>query len=179
MTVTVPWVVLPVGSALSTAMVSPVTEATMPETGAGDPGLGGSGGGHLPAKAGLISTDSAVTAPPGDAPCGAGLASTQLPCFTSVSAAELSSVTIVCGVKSTVAALRSRWVSWIVLPDTDLTKPSISSCPIGGGGGGLGEVGEGLAELADVLGFALFSLPELPHAESDTTVAVVTAMIAS
>ncbi|MGA8547500.1 MAG: hypothetical protein WB785_19885 [Mycobacterium sp.] len=81
--------------------------------------------------------------------------------------------------KSTVAPLRSRWVSWIVLPDTDLTKPSISSWPMGGAGGGLGEVGEGLAELADVLGFALFSLPELPHAESDTTVVAVTAMIAS
>jgi hypothetical protein len=166
-----------VGSMPLTAKVLPVTESMMPLT--LGPSAGPTGGGHCPPSEGLISTDSAVIAPPGGALCAAGLTSTQLPGFTSLSAAELSSVTIVCGVKSTVAALRSRWVSWIVLPDTDLTKPSISSWPIGGGGGGLGEVGEGLAELADVLGFALFSLPELPHAESDTTVAVVTAMIAS
>jgi hypothetical protein len=69
-------------------------------------------------------------------------------------------------------------VSWIVLPDTVLTKPSISSWPIGGGGGCLGEVGDGLAELADVLGFPAFSLLELPHAASDKTVAAVTARIA-
>ena len=68
-------------------------------------------GGHLPATAGLISTDSAVIGPPGGALCGAGLTAMQLPGFTSVSAAELSSVIIVAGVTSTVAALRSRWVS--------------------------------------------------------------------
>src|SRR5690348_517804 len=136
MTVTVPCVVLPVGSVLSTAIVLSVTLVTRPETGAGDPGAGGSGGAHLPASAGKISTDSAVIAPPGEAPCGAGLTSTQVPGFTSGRAAELISVTIVCGVKSTVAELRSRWVSWIVSPDTDLTKPSISSWPMGGGGGG-------------------------------------------
>ncbi len=92
-----------------TAMVLPVTESTMPST----PGLpaGPTGGGHLPPSDGLMSTDSAVIGPPGEALCDAGLMSTQLPGFTSVSAAELSSVTIVCGVKSTVAELRSRWVS--------------------------------------------------------------------
>jgi hypothetical protein len=52
---------------------------------------------------------------------------------------------------------------------------------MGGGGGGLGAAGEGLGELADadVLGFAAFGLLELPHAESDPTVAAVTARIAS
>jgi hypothetical protein len=50
----------------------------------------------------------------------------------------------------------------------------------GAGGGGGGGLGEGLAELADVLGFPpVFSLLEFPHAESDTTVAAVTAMIAN
>jgi hypothetical protein len=122
-----------------------------------------------------------VIAPPGEAPCDAALTSTQLPGFTSVSAAELSSVTIVCGVKSTAAAVRSRCVSWILSPDTDLTKPSTSSCPMGGAGGGvgLGGVGLGVVELADVLGFPVFSLLELPHAASDTAVAPVTARITS
>src|ERR1700759_2943174 len=121
--------------------------------------------------AGLISTDSAVIAPPGEALWGAGLMSTQLPGFTSVSAAEPSSVTIVCGAKSTVAALRSRWVSWIVLPDTDLTRPSTSSWPMGGtggGAGGLGGGGEGLVEVAEVPGFAWLSLLEPPQAAYDT-----------
>jgi hypothetical protein len=92
-----------------------------------------------------------------------------------------SSVTIVDGVKSTAAAVRSRCVSWILLPDTDLTKPSTSSCPMGGAGGGvgLGGVGLGVVELADVLGFPVFSLLELPHAASDTAVAPVTARITS
>ncbi|MDT7736090.1 MAG: hypothetical protein QOE12_3264, partial [Mycobacterium sp.] len=44
---------------------------------------------------------------------------------TSGNAAELSSVTIVGGAKFTVAELRSRWVRLIVLPDTDLTRPSM------------------------------------------------------
>ncbi len=85
------------------------------------------------------------------------------------------------GVKSTAAAVRSRCVSWILLPDTDLTKPSTSSCPMGGAGGGvgLGGVGLGVVELADVLGFPVFSLLELPHAASDTAVAPVTARITS
>jgi hypothetical protein len=85
-------------------------------------------------------------------------------------------VTIVDGVKSTAAAVRSRCVSWILLPDTDLTKPSTSSCPMGGAGGG---VGLGVVEFADVLGFPVFSLLELPHAASDTAVAPVTARITS
>jgi hypothetical protein len=68
-------------------------------------------------------------------------------------------VTIVCGVKSTVAELRSRCVSWIVLPDTDLTKPSISSWPMGGGGGGGGGdggLGDELGWLVEVLGGPAF-----------------------
>jgi hypothetical protein len=47
--------------------------------------------------------------------------------MTSLSLAGLSSVTNVDGVKSTAAPVRSRCVSWILLPDTDLTKPSTSS----------------------------------------------------
>jgi len=62
-------------------------------------------------------------------------------------------VTIVFGVKSTVAGLRSRCVSWIALPDTDLTRPSMWSLPTGGGGGGWGAE---LVGLAEVLGFAAF-----------------------
>ena len=64
------------------------------------------------ATAGLISTDSAVIAPPDEALCGADLTSTQLPGFTSVSAAEPSSVTIVCGVKSPSPRSGPAWVSW-------------------------------------------------------------------
>jgi hypothetical protein len=80
---------------------------------------------------------------------------TQLPGFTSGNAAELSSVTIVAGVKSTVAELRSRWVRLIVFPDTDLTKPSMWSMPTGGGGGGGGGgLGAELGWLADVPGCA-------------------------
>lgn len=61
-------------------------------------------------------------------------------------------MTIVVGVKSTVAAVLSRCVSWIVVPDTDLTRPS--TVAIGGaGGGGLGAV---LVGLTDVLGFPVF-----------------------
>src|ERR1700759_5395750 len=121
--------------------------------------------------AGLISTDSAVIAPPGEALWGAGLMSTQLPGFTSVSAAELSSVTIVCGVKSTVAALRSRWVSWISLPDTDLTRPSMWSLASGGGGGGGGGgLGAGLGWLAAVPCCEEFWLFDVPHAAMDNTV---------
>src|SRR5271165_3632152 len=174
MTVTVVCVALPVGSMLLTAMVLPVTESTMPLTPRLPAGL--SGGGHLPPSDGLISTDSAVAAPPSGALCAAGLTSTQLPGFTSVSAADESSVTIVAGVKSTAAAVRSRCVSWILLSETDLTRPSTSSWPIGGAGGGLG--GE-VVELADVLGFPVFSLLELPHAASDAAVAPVTPRIAS
>jgi hypothetical protein len=116
------------------------------------------------AIAGLISTDSAVIAPPGEALGGTDLTATQVPGFTSVSAAELSSVTIVCGVKSTVAALRSRWVSWIALPDTDLTRPSMWSLPTGGGGGGGGGFGAALGWLAAVPCCVEFWLFDVPHA---------------
>jgi hypothetical protein len=92
-----------------------------------------------------------VIAPPGEAPGDAGLTAMQLPDFTSVSAAELSSVTMVAGAKSTVAALRSRWVSWILLLDTDLTKPSMWSLPTGAGAGG-GGLGAEFGRLAEVLG---------------------------
>jgi hypothetical protein len=112
-----------------------------------------------------------VIAPPDEALCGADLTSTQLPGFTSLSAAELSSVTIVCGVKSTVAALRSRWVSWIALPDTDLTRPSMWSLPTGGGGGGGGGgLGAELGWLAAVPCCVEFWLFDEPHAAIDKAV---------
>ncbi|MGH3542406.1 MAG: hypothetical protein ACRDTO_08540 [Mycobacterium sp.] len=62
-------------------------------------------------------------------------------------------MTTVVGVKSTVAGALSRCVSWIVLPDTDLTRPSTWSLATGGTGGGFGAARVGLA---DVLGFAVF-----------------------
>jgi len=62
-------------------------------------------------------------------------------------------VTIVVGVKSTVAAVLSRCVSWMVVPDTDLTRPSTVAIGGAGAGGGLGAV---LVGLTDVLGFAVF-----------------------
>jgi hypothetical protein len=142
---------------------------------AGPPG-DGAGGGHLPPSDGLIVTLCAVTGPPGGPLCAAASTSTQLPWVTSVSLAAPSSVTIVDGVNSTAAAVRSRCVSWILLPDTDLTKPSTSSWPMGGAGGGLGEE---TVELADVLGFPVLSLLEFPHAASDTAVAQVNVRIAS
>jgi hypothetical protein len=119
-----------------------------------------------------------VIAPSGEALCGAGLTSTQLPGVTSVSAAELSSVTIVCGVKSTVAALRSRWVSWIALPDTDLTRPSMWSLPTGGGGGGGGGgFGAELGWLAAVPCWVEFWLFDVPHAAIDNAVTAASSRI--
>ncbi|MGH3530999.1 MAG: hypothetical protein ACRDSX_03550 [Mycobacterium sp.] len=55
--------------------------------------------------------------------------------------------------KSTVAGVLSRCVSWIVLPETDLTRPSTGSLATGGAGGGFGAARVGLA---DVLGFPVF-----------------------
>src|SRR5690348_10778693 len=147
LTVTVVCVVLPAGSTLLTLMALSATESTMPKT----VPAGFGGGGQLCATAGLISTDCATTAP--SAFCGTGLTLTQPPGLTSVSAAELSSVIIVCGMKSTVAAVRLRWVSSIALPDTDRTRPSMWSFPIGGGGGagGFGAGGGWLAAGGDGL----------------------------
>src|SRR3984893_238565 len=165
---------------LLTAIVLPVTESTMPVTlglSAGPAG-DGAGGGHLPPSDGLIVTLCAVTGPPGGPLCAAASTSTQLPGVTSGSLAGPSSVTIVDGVKSTAAAVRSRCVSWILVPETDLTKTSTSSSPMGAAGGGSceeGEEGEEIVELADVLGFPVLSLLEFPHAASDTAVAPVIA----
>jgi hypothetical protein len=93
---------------------------------------------------------------------------------TSPSAAELTSVTTVVGVRSTVAAVLSRWVSWIVLPDTDLTMPSTWSLPMGGGGLGAEVVG-----LADGLGFPVLGLLVVLQAATDNAVAATIVPIAS
>ncbi|MGH3971483.1 MAG: hypothetical protein ACRDTV_26150 [Mycobacterium sp.] len=85
-------------------------------------------------------------------------------------------MTIVDCVKSTVASVLFRCVSWIALPDTDLISPSTSSLPSGGGGCGLGAA---VVWLAEALGFAVLSLFEVLHAAIDNAVTPVTARIAS
>src|ERR1700733_9062763 len=164
-------------------MVLPVTEATVPKTpgpsvGSADggavggvlaePEAGCSGGGHLPPKAGLIVTACAVIAPPGGELFGLASTSTQLPAVTSGSFAGVSSVIIVCDVKSTVAAVLFRCVRWIMLPDTELTRPSMWSLPIGGVGGGLGAA---LVGLVDVLGFPACSFDDVLQATTDKAMA--------
>jgi hypothetical protein len=82
-------------------------------------------------------------------------------------------VTTVAGVKSTVAALLSRCVSRIVLPVTDLTRPSTWSWPTWGRGDGFGAE---LVGLTDAPGFPVSARFDVPHAATDS---VVTATIAS
>src|SRR4051812_39218388 len=101
-----------VAPAVLTVMVSPATEATVPwmagrfpgpVVGVPDgPGAGSPPCGHLPSTAGLTRTDAAVT---GWSPCFPSLdrTLTQLPAVTSVSAAGVTSVTLVDWLKSTVA----------------------------------------------------------------------------
>lgn len=97
-TVTVVWVVLPLGSVPVTLMVLPETEATEPVTRAGlagacdggsdgaglldPPGVGWCGFGQAPLTDWLILTDAAVTGWPGAEPS-VGLTLTQLPGVTS------------------------------------------------------------------------------------------------
>jgi len=140
-----------------------------------EPGFGCSGGGHVPPTAGLIVTACAVIAPPGGALFGPASTSTQLPAVTSGSFAAVISVTIVCGEKLTTAAVLFRCVRWIVLPDTELTRPSVWSWAIGGGGG----LGAALGALIDVLGFPLCSFDDVLHATTDTAMAPVTTRIAA
>ena len=83
---------------------------------------------------------------------------------------------IVCDVKSTVAAVLFRCVRWIMLPDTELTRPSMWSLPIGGAGGGLGAA---LVGLVDVLGFPVCSFDDVPQATTDKAMAPVTTRIAA
>ncbi|MDT7767890.1 MAG: hypothetical protein QOI30_886 [Mycobacterium sp.] len=141
-----------------------------------EPGVGCSGGGHLPPTAGLIVTACAVIAPPGGELFGLASTSTQLPAVTSGSFAGVSSVIIVCDVKSTVAAVLFRCVRWIMLPDTELTRPSMWSLPIGGAGGGLGAA---LVGLVDVLGFPVCSFDDVLQATTDKAMAPVTTRIAA
>jgi hypothetical protein len=89
-------------------------------------------------------------------------------------------VTIVVGANSTVAALLSRCVSRIVLPDTDPTRPSTWSLATGGAGGGLAAELVALTDgLIDVPGFAVFALFDVPHAATINTIVPVTAKVAS
>jgi len=167
-----------------TVIVSPATDATVPPTPRCPAGpLDGDGPGvddageHLPSTAGLIRTDLAVIAwPPWDSPW-TGRTLTQLPALTSVSAAGVTSVTVVDGPKST-AALPFSPVSWTALPDTDAISPLALAVPPGA------DAGEGACACAVVepvgpagaVGVAVF---ELPHAATDSAVAPTTANIPS
>lgn len=142
-----------------------------------EPGVGGSGGGHLPPTAGLIVTACAVIAPPGGALFGLASTSMQLPAVTSGSFAGVSSVTIVCGEKSTVAAVLFRCVRRIVLPETESTRPSMWSLPIGGAGGG-GGLAAALVGLGDEVGAPVCSLVDVSQATTDTAMAPATTRIA-
>jgi hypothetical protein len=81
------------------------------------------------------------------------------------------SETSVDGVKSTVAA-PDRWVTWIVLPDTESISPLTQSLPFADADGD-DDVGLEVVGLAAV-GFVLF---DVPHAARDSAVAPVTARI--
>jgi hypothetical protein len=139
-----------VGDVLSvplTVMLLPATDATVPlirvplpdgadgaPEGAGllEPAGGSLSCGHLPSTAGLTRTDDAVMdCPPWDSPR-AGRTLMQLPAVTSVSAAVVTSVTVVDGPKSTVVVPFSR-VSWTALPDTDAISPLTRAWPLAGG----------------------------------------------
>lgn len=124
-TVTAVCVVLPLESVLVTLMVLPVTEATVPWTGAdfagavvGEPegaGLVEAGPaslrcGQVPLTAGLTRTDAAVTGCPGESSL-VGRTVTQLPVVTSLSAAGVTSVTLVVEVKFTAAMALSSCVT--------------------------------------------------------------------
>lgn len=132
------------------------------------------GDGQLPSTAGLTRTDRAVIPPPlVEAVWRPGCTLMQLPAVTSVSWAGVSSDTSVDGVKSTVA-VPDRWLTWIVLPDTESISPRTQSLPLADADGD-DEVGGELVGFADV-GFALFDAP--PQAATDSAAAPVTARIA-
>ncbi len=135
------------------------------------------GDGHLPSTAGLTRTNCAVIAPPLSALSRVGCTLMQLPAVTSVSCAGVSSETSVDGVKSTVAA-PDRWLTWIVLPDTESISPCTQSLPFADADGGDDDVGLEVVGLAAV-GFVLFDVWDAPHAARDSAVAPVSAKIAN
>lgn len=127
-TVTVVWLVLPLGSVLVTLMVLPDTDATEPRTqaglaGAGDGGSDGGvvveppgafcgGFGQAPLTDSLIFTDAAVTGCPGaGGGPSAGFTLTQLPGVTSGNPAGTASVILVVEVKLTEAVPLSSLVT--------------------------------------------------------------------
>jgi hypothetical protein len=129
----------------------------------------------LPSTAGLTRTDLAVSGWPG-ADSRAGRTVTQLPAVTSVSAAAVTSVTFVDGVKAT-AALPFSCVTVAVFPDTDAISPLTRAWPVAGGD--VADVAGAAAELV-VLGAVVG--PELfdePHAATETAVTPVSASIAN
>jgi hypothetical protein len=133
------------------------------------------GDGHLPSTAGLTRTDRAVIPLPlVEALWRPGCTLMQLPAVTSVSCAGVSSETSVDGVKSTVA-VPDRWLTWMVLPDTESISPRTQSLPLADADGD-DDVGGKLVGFADV-GFALFDVP--PQAATDSAAAPVTARIAN
>jgi hypothetical protein len=84
----------------------------------------------------------------------------------------VSSETSVDGVKSTVA-VPDRWLTWMVLPDTESISPRTQSLPLADADGD-DDVGAELVGFAEV-GLALF---DVPQAATDSAVAPVTARIA-
>jgi hypothetical protein len=92
----------------------------------------------------------------------------------SVSWAGVVSETAVDGVKSTVA-VPDRWLTWIVLPDTESISPFTQSLPLPDADGAEGVGAALLVGFAEV-GFASL---ELPHAAMDSAVAPVSVTIAN
>lgn len=160
-----------------TVMVFPLTEATVPWTagclaGALDDGADGvvadRAGGcfgcrHWPSAAGLTCTDCAVIAVLSWVLSRVGRTLTQLPAVTSVSCAGVISVTVVDGVRSTVADPLCCRI-WMVLPDTAATRPATCCRP---------RAGE-LAGLAD--GAGLF---DVPHPARDRAIAAAIVRLVS
>ena len=99
-----------------------------------------------------------------------------MPAVTSVSAAAVTSVTFVDGVKATVA-LPFSCVTAAVFPDTDAISPLTRAWPVAGGDVDdvVGAAAE-LVVLGDVVGPGLF---DAPHAATDTAVTPVSASIAN
>ena len=127
-----------------TVMVSPATEATVPRMPA--PAGAPLGCGHVPPTAGLTCTDLAVTAPPFGGFSRLGRTLTQLPGVTSGRPAEVISLILVDGVKSTVA-VPFCWVTWIASPAIDVIRPAtFCRSPLAGGCVGAGAELVGLAD---------------------------------
>ncbi|MBS4729489.1 hypothetical protein MSM1_14435 [Mycobacterium sp. SM1] len=114
--------------------------------------LAAGGDGHLPPVGALTVTDLAMIAAPAGVSWAAGRTVAQRPTVTSASRAGVVSMMCVDAVKATVAALRSRCVSRILLSATDLITPSTWSAPRVGGGAGGAVRRVGLAGVAGVAG---------------------------